>query len=196
MMNLLHWRLVVAVADAGNISRAAEEIGMTQSGASQSIAQLEASLGFPVFTRERRYIGMTALGAQVVEHARNMLSQLSAIRELADKGRNINRGHIRLASFPSVTSTLLPGLLRDVKRLHPGIEVILLEGSDEEVEEWLATDTVELGVVMNPGPGRQSAWLPGSMVLPEPSFYNTPSCFIRVRLSSRCQLAMILLFLT
>jgi DNA-binding transcriptional LysR family regulator len=43
MMNLLHWRLVVAVADAGNISRAAEEIGMTQSGASQAIAQLEAS---------------------------------------------------------------------------------------------------------------------------------------------------------
>ncbi len=165
MMNLLHWRLVVAVADAGNISRAAEEIGMTQSGASQAIAQLEASLGFPVFTRERRYIGMTALGAQVVEHARNMLSQLSAIRELADKGRNINRGHIRLASFPSVTSTLLPGLLRDVKRLHPGIEVILTEGSDEEVEEWLAADTVELGVVMNPGPGRaelvigQDAWV-------------------------------------
>lgn len=121
MMNLLHWRLLVAVADAGNISRAAEEIGMTQSGASQAIAQLEASLGFPVFTRERRYIGITALGEQVVEHARNMLSQLNAIREL--------------------------------------------EGSDEEVEAWLAADTVELGVVMNPVPGRaevvlgQDAWV-------------------------------------
>ncbi len=108
MMNLLHWRLLVAVADAGNISRAAEEIGMTQSGASQAIAQLEASLGFPVFTRERRYIGITALGEQVVEHARNMLSQLNAIRELADQGRNVTRGRIRLASFPSVTSTFCP----------------------------------------------------------------------------------------
>ena len=165
MMNLLHWRLLVAVADAGNISRAAEEIGMTQSGASQAIAQLEASLGFPVFTRERRYIGITALGEQVVEHARNMLSQLNAIRELADRGRNVTRGRIRLASFPSVTSTLLPGLLRDVKRLHPGIDVVVLEGSDAEVEAWLAADTVELGVVMNPVPGRaevvlgQDAWV-------------------------------------
>ena len=51
--------------------------------ASQAIAQLEAALGFPVFTRERRYIGVTALGGQVVEHARNMLSQLNTIRELA-----------------------------------------------------------------------------------------------------------------
>ena len=165
MMNLLHWRLLVAVADAGNISRAAEEIGMTQSGASQAIAQLEASLGFPVFTRERRYIGITALGEQVIENARNMLSQLNAIRILADKSRDLHRGRIRLASFPSVTSTLLPGLLRDVKRLHPGIEIVVLEGSDEEVEEWLAADTVELGVVMNPGPGRaevilgQDAWV-------------------------------------
>ena len=64
-----------------------------------------------------------------------------------------------------MTSTLLPGLLRDVKRLHPGIEIVVLEGSDEEVEEWLAADTVELGVVMNPGPGRaevilgQDAWV-------------------------------------
>jgi len=77
MMNLLHWRLLVAVADAHNISRAAEEIGMTQSGASQAIAQLEASLGFPVFTRERRYIGVTALGVQVVEHARSMVLTLN-----------------------------------------------------------------------------------------------------------------------
>ena len=86
---------------------------MTQSGASQAIAQLEASLGFPVFTRERRYIGITALGEQVVEHARNMLSQLNAIRELADRGRNVTRGRIRLASFPSVTSTRIrPGATR------------------------------------------------------------------------------------
>ncbi len=138
---------------------------MTQSGASQAIAQLESSLGFSVFIRERRYIGVTALGGQVVEHARNMLSQLNAIRELADESRGLNRGRIRLASFPSVTSTLLPGLLRDFKRLHPGIDVVILEGSDEEVEEWLAADTVELGVVMNPEPGRadvvlgQDAWV-------------------------------------
>lgn len=165
MMNLQHWRLLVAVADASNISRGAEVTGMTQSGASQAIAQLESSLGFPVFVRERRHIGVTALGEQVIEHARMMLAQLTAIRELADESRGLEGGRIRLASFPSVTSTLLPGLLRSFKRLHPGMEVVVLEGTDEEVEEWLATDTVELGVVMNPAPGRadvilgQDAWV-------------------------------------
>ncbi|MHC9005307.1 LysR family transcriptional regulator [Enterobacter adelaidei] len=159
MMNLLHWRLLVAVADASNISRAAEEVGMTQSGASQAIAQLEASLGFAVFTRERRHIGVTALGERVVKEARSMLARLDAIRLLADKSRGLNGGRIRLASFPSVTSTFLPGLLRDFKRLHPEIEVVVLEGTDQEVEEWLAANTVDVGVIMNPIPGRADAIL-------------------------------------
>lgn len=159
MMNLLHWRLLVAVADAGNISRAAERVGITQSGASQAIAQLEATLGFPVFARERRHVGVTALGEQVIEHARAMLARLDAIRVLADDSRGLSGGRIRLASFPSVISTLLPSLLRDFQRRHPGIELVALEGTDEEVEEWLATDTVELGVVLNPAPGRAAAVL-------------------------------------
>jgi DNA-binding transcriptional LysR family regulator len=58
-----------------------------------------------------------------------------------------------------VTSTFLPGLLRDFKRLHPEIEVVVLEGTDQEVEEWLAADTVDVGVVMNPVPGRAEAIL-------------------------------------
>lgn len=142
MMNLVHWRLMVAVADVRNISRAAEATGMTQSAASQAIAQLESSLGFPVFVRERRHISVTALGEQVIEHARTMLVQLNAIRELADESRGLQGGRIRLASFPSVTSTLLPGLLRNVRRLYPGIEVVVLEGTDEEVEEWLDRKSV------------------------------------------------------
>ncbi|KGF80034.1 LysR family transcriptional regulator [Massilia sp. JS1662] len=159
MMNLLHWRLLVAVADAGNISRGAERVGITQSGASQAIAQLEAALGFKVFTRERRHIGMTALGEQVVEQARAMVERLDAIRALADDSRGLSGGRIRLASFPSVISKLLLGLLRDFQRRHPGIALVALEGTDEEVEAWLGAGTVELGVVLNPAPGRAAALL-------------------------------------
>ncbi|HHG8775519.1 TPA: LysR family transcriptional regulator [Raoultella planticola] len=154
MMNLLHWRLLVAVADSGNITRAAEQVGMTQSGASQAVAQLETLLGFRVFVRERRNISVTALGEEVTGHARLMLAQLDAIRRLSEESRGLLGGRVRLASFPSVTSTFLPGLLREFRRLHPGIEVVVLEGTDEEVEEWLMANTVDLGVVMNPLPGR------------------------------------------
>lgn len=88
-----------------------------------------------------------------------MLERLDAIRALADDSRGLTSGRIRLASFPSVISTLLPSLLRDFQRRHPGIELVALEGTDEEVEDWLAAGTVELGVVLNPAPGRAAAVL-------------------------------------
>lgn len=51
-------------------------------------------------------------------------------------------------------STLLPGLVRDFSRQYPEIEFVALECTDEEVEEWLAAETVDLGVVLNPAPDR------------------------------------------
>lgn len=159
MMNLAHWRLLVAIADTGNITQAAERVGISQSGASQAITQLEGSLGIQVFTRSRREVTTTALGEKVVEHASTMLSQLDAIRTLADQSRGLNTGRLRLASFPSVISHRLPPLLRGFKQRYPGIEVIALEGTDEEVEDWLETGTVNLGVVLNPASERNAVIL-------------------------------------
>ncbi|OEZ58087.1 LysR family transcriptional regulator [Duganella sp. HH105] len=156
MMNLSHWRVLVAAADAGNISRAAEQVGITQSGASQAIAQMEASLGAPLLVRDRRAVSVTAFGEQVVAHARAMLAQFDAIRSLSHAAQGLHAGRIRLASFPSLLTTVLPPLLNAFKRSHPGIDVVALEGTDEEVEQWLAADTIELGVLLNPAPQRQA----------------------------------------
>lgn len=156
MINLTHWRLLVTVADTRSISRAAEQVGITQSGASQAIAQLEAALGGQLLVRERRDVAPTALGEQVLEHARAMLAEWDAIRALADTARGLHAGRVRLATFPSVLATVLPPLLSAFRRRHPGIDVVALEGTDEEVEAWLAQDAVELGVVLNPAPERQA----------------------------------------
>lgn len=106
---------------------------------------MESFLGFRVFTREHRLIGIISLGDQIVKLIRNMLSQLNAIHELANQGRNVTRGRIHLASFPSVTSTLLPGLLCDVKRLHLCIDVILLEDLTKKLKSGLPQTPSNLG---------------------------------------------------
>lgn len=149
MMNLMHWRLVLAVADAGNITHAAAEVGMTQSGASQAIANLEETLGAPLFTRERRQTLPTALGLRVAYEARAMLDALRRIQDMAQDARGAARGTLRLASFPMVFSTILPPVLRRFRQLHPAIDVVSLEASDDEVETLLAANTVDVGVVLN-----------------------------------------------
>ncbi|RBL87600.1 LysR family transcriptional regulator [Streptomyces cavourensis] len=156
MMNLIHWRLLLAVADAGNITHAARQVGMTQSGASQAIAQLEQQLGAPLFTRERRQSVPTALGLRVAQEARAMLASLGRIQTLAREASGTAGGVLRLASFPMVFSTILPPVLRRFRQLHPGIEVIALEASDSEVEDLLAAGTVDVGVVLNPPARRRT----------------------------------------
>ncbi|MGP6461105.1 LysR family transcriptional regulator [Pseudomonas parakoreensis] len=156
MMNLMHWRLVVAVADHGNITRAAERIGMTQSGASQALALMEQTLGVQLFSRESRQTLPTAIGLPVIEQARVMLGALQTIRQTVDSVRPMLRGTIRLASFPMVLASFLPPLLRQFNRLYPGIEVVALEVSDDEVETLLAAGLVDVGVVLNPAPERNA----------------------------------------
>lgn len=159
MMNLMHWRLLVAIADSGNITRAAERVGMTQSGASQALALLEDMLEVQLFSRENRQTLPTAIGLQVIEQARLMLGALENIRSRVENSREIQRGTLRLASFPMVLAAFLPPLLRRFKQLYPGIQVVALEVSDDEVEALLSAQLVDLGVVLNPAPVRNAGLL-------------------------------------
>lgn len=154
MLNLAHWRLVVFIADTGTISQAANDAGMTQSGASQALAQLEKHLGMKIFSRSHRQMIVTAFGEQVVEHARHMLVHHCAIRDLANRLGGPGSARLKLGSFPSIISTLLPALLRGFQQRYPDIEVVALEGTDEEVESWLDQKHIDFGVVLNPEPER------------------------------------------
>ncbi|MGZ0717603.1 LysR family transcriptional regulator [Pseudomonas palleroniana] len=159
MMNLMHWRLLVAVADHGSITAAAQCVGMTQSAASQAMAGMEATLGAQLFTREPRKTLPTALGLSVIEQARVMMGALQAIRSTVDEARPMLRGTLRIASFPIVLQTFLSPLLQRFKQLYPGIEVTALAVTDDEVNTLLDAGLIDLGVVLNPKPERKATVL-------------------------------------
>ena len=95
MHNLLHWRLLVAVADSGTITQAAALCGMTQSAASRAIAQLETMLSTRLLVRQPHNVVLTQSGLQIVTHARTMLEALRAIQQCAQQAGNAHAGKIR-----------------------------------------------------------------------------------------------------
>jgi DNA-binding transcriptional LysR family regulator len=159
MMNLMHWRLMVAVADAENVTRAAERYGISQSGASQAISQMEEALGIKLFVRDRRTTTVTAIGEQVIARARRMLSEFESIQGLVGDCKDSHVGKVRLASFPSVFTCMLSPVLQALRRMRPGIEVVSLEGTDQEVLAWLKSGAVDVGIVLNPLPEHQALML-------------------------------------
>ncbi|WFS03115.1 LysR family transcriptional regulator [Rhizobium tumorigenes] len=164
-MNLTQLRSLIAVAEAGSFTAAAQAIGVTQSGMSQALAGLEETLGVKLLVRQRHGVELTAFGEQVLNHARAAFAHLETIRQEAAEARGEVTSSIRVAAFPSVFATVLSPLLRRFRSLHPGIKVVALETDDQEVMTWLESGAVDLGVILNPPedsdaiPIGQDAWV-------------------------------------
>jgi DNA-binding transcriptional LysR family regulator len=131
-LELRHLQALLAVADEGTFSRAADRLGYTQSAVSQQIAALERMVGTPLFDRPGgpRPVELTEAGHAMVEHARGVLRRLGAAQaELAAITAG-DRGTIRVGTVQSVGTRVLPQLLSRFHELRPGVAVVLRESHD------------------------------------------------------------------
>ncbi|MFL5807275.1 MAG: LysR family transcriptional regulator [Roseiflexaceae bacterium] len=152
-MTLVQLQVFVAVVESGSFTAAAERLGMTQSATSHALAGLEAALGVRLLERHRQGVTPTMVGGDVLAHARAMLAESEHIRQLAAATRGLAAGRLRIGSFHSVSARLLPGIFRAFQQRYQGIEVVLFEGTDQEVSEWIQTRIVDVGFVTGPAAG-------------------------------------------
>ncbi|MEW2051612.1 LysR family transcriptional regulator [Streptomyces sp. NPDC005476] len=144
-LGLRQLRAFVAVVDSGGFTSASDKIGLTQSAVSHAVAALEREIGAALISRGRDGVRLTGLGEQILVHARAALRQVELIEEEAAAVRGLRRGRLRIGGFPSACQ-LLPPLIAELRRIHPGIEVALWEGTDQEVAQWLADGLIDLGM--------------------------------------------------
>jgi DNA-binding transcriptional LysR family regulator len=152
-MTLTQLRALVTVVEVRSFSAAAGRLALTQSGVSHAVATLEAELGAALLRRERAGPVPTALGERVLAHAREALRRLEHIHQEVAAAAGPATGKVRLGTPPSVAARVLPGMLAALRRRQPGIDVVLFEGSDLEVDGWLRTGAVDVGIVPVPRPG-------------------------------------------
>jgi DNA-binding transcriptional LysR family regulator len=131
-LELRHLVALVAVADTGTISRAADELGYTQSAVSQQVAALEKAVGAPVFDRPGgpRPLRLTETGEALLTHARAVLALLRDAEADIRAVTAGERGHLRVGTVQSAGTRILPGVLRRFHAERPGVEVSLRESGD------------------------------------------------------------------
>ena len=137
-------RSFLAVADKGGFGAATGALHLSQSRVSAHIAALEHALGVTLFDRKARPTCTTEAGELFREHAMNALVELQRGVEVARGTLDNLVAHVSVASYPSVSSTYLPGALRELKAKHPGVNVELHEGTAASLEELVLTGTVDL----------------------------------------------------
>lgn len=136
-----HLRVLRAVAATGSFSAAGRELGCTQPAVSQQMKALESSVGTPLLVRTGREMRLTQAGEALVRHAAGIIAGLTAAEEEVAAIAGLRAGRVRLVSFPSGSSTLVPTALAALRAAHPGTRVSLEEAEPpESVEKLRAGD--------------------------------------------------------
>jgi DNA-binding transcriptional LysR family regulator len=142
---------LVTVADQRSFTAAARQLRMTQSAISHAVNALERSLDVMLLKRNAQGVELTEVGQRIVEQSRQILQLKAQIREDAESVRKRQNGSLRVGSFGvSASRRLLPPLMKTFSRHNPGITVLVMEGSDQEVEQWVRDGTVDVGFVTLP----------------------------------------------
>jgi LysR family cyn operon transcriptional activator len=149
-MLLRHLRYLLAVADHGGFTRAAEALHVSQPTLSQQIRQLEETLGVSLFDRTSRTVKPTDAGAAYIECARRVLVELEAGQRALHDVKDLSRGTLRLAMTPTFMAYLVGPLVRDYRARFPGIHLEIFELSMDDIEAGLADDSLDVAIAFTP----------------------------------------------
>jgi LysR family transcriptional regulator, cyn operon transcriptional activator len=145
-LDIRHLRYFLAVAEAGNFSRAADRLGISQPSVSQQMRDLEAALRMPLFQRRGKRILLTPRGLIFQEHARAVLHQLENFLQELNSEPGELRGALRLGVIPVLNVPLVPHLLGFFTADYPAISITVEEISSTEIETALEEGRMDVGL--------------------------------------------------
>lgn len=127
---LAQLRALIAVADAGGFSEAAAELSLSQSSLSEAVGKLEDLTGRPLLRRTAAGTLPTPAGLRVLTHARAAVQAASDVLLAAQDDGQLS-GVLRVATFRSTATHLLPPVLAYFRQQHPQVQIKLLDGEND-----------------------------------------------------------------
>jgi len=126
-MNLRDLKYLVELADTHHFGQAAERCFVSQPTLSGQIKKLEEELGVILFERTKRSVETTPLGESIVEHAKRVLEQVDALRQMAHSRKDPLLGPLRMGAIPTLSPYLMPLILKPLKKRYPQLNLVLCE---------------------------------------------------------------------
>lgn len=150
-MTLSQLEIFTRVAELKSFTLAAMSLNISQSAVSHAIKSLEKDFNVSLFTREQNQVTLTEIGNTLLNRAQHILSLQEAMRQEALASNGLKKGVLRIGSFgPGSSTGILPPLLKVFRQQYPSIEIIVDEGDDESVAQWLQEKRIDIGVVVLP----------------------------------------------
>jgi DNA-binding transcriptional LysR family regulator len=146
-VNLVHLKVLAAVARHGSVTEAAKELHYSQPSVSHHLSRLEAATGAKLVQRVGRGIRLTPEGQLLANRATEIVGRVdAATKELAAQV-GLQAGRVRLAANASVLSTIVPKSAATLARAHPGIELSLIDLHPVEALRMLRHGEVDVALI-------------------------------------------------
>lgn len=172
-LDLRQLRYLVAVAEEGHVTRAAERLGMQQPPLSQQIKAMETYLGFQLFRRRPRGMELTESGRVLFEEARAILLRLEQAERDARSVARGEQGQLRVGVAPTAPfHPLVPGVIRAFREAWPGVTVTLEECLSRQAVQGLSEARLDAAFVRAELP--ESAGMTVHRLLDEPMMVAVP----------------------
>lgn len=136
----------VQVAAHHSFSRAAEALQLTQPSITARIQALERELGEKMFERGGRSVRLTDAGTILLPYAERILQMVREAKESVEEVRSVQAGRLRLGSALTISTYVLPRILRTFHSRYPDVEVMVHTGRSEQVLNMLLSDEVQVGL--------------------------------------------------
>jgi DNA-binding transcriptional LysR family regulator len=155
----------VVIAELGGFGKAARELHITQTALTRRLQKLEAYLGLKLLDRTTRKVELTVVGREFLPQARALVQDMtSAVERLKDMSQH-GRGNLTLACIPTMTSHVLPAIIREYVRLHPDNRIRLVDGTSDQVRNAVLGGQAELGIALQ---GEKQAELSETVLFSDP----------------------------
>lgn len=140
------------IAQAGNLTHAANRLGVSQPSLTLAMQRLETSVGTGLFIRSRQGVKLTKAGQRLLLDTRQLMGQWENLREQALETMNEIKGRFVVGCHPSVARYSLPLFLPQLLKTHPQLELTLEHDLSRNITRKVLELEVDLGIVVNPVP--------------------------------------------
>jgi len=138
----------LAVARAQNFTRAAEELGVSQSSLSRAIQKLENQIGEPLFDRKPRSVTLTEIGELLSDRATQILALVEdTFAELSESAAS---GRVRLAVIPTIAPFFLPSVLSEFAKAFPNVSVVVQEDTTQNILKLCSRGEIDMAILALP----------------------------------------------
>ncbi|GES44096.1 MULTISPECIES: LysR family transcriptional regulator [Rhizobium] len=138
----------VAVAEQGSVTRAAQNLSISQSSVTEALKELESDLGVELFERHPRGLSITHNGHQFLRHATKILATVSDARTSFSGKQNEAGGTLNIGVTSLVAGYVLSDLLARYRRACPGVEVSAIEDNGGYLEHLLVGGELDVAVMV------------------------------------------------